>query len=75
MKVQELIKELQDRDPEASVHFVYNYGDHWHTHVAPEVRGDGYVKHSDYHNMPKVVDDDVADDDPKAEEVVLLLPY
>jgi hypothetical protein len=41
-------------------HFGYNYGDHWHTQVAP-VAGDvqlAYVVRSDYHSMDKVMDED-----------------
>ena len=37
MNVAELIDELRMMDPEAEVHFEYNYGDHWRTHVAPKV--------------------------------------
>jgi hypothetical protein len=65
MTVEELISELQQMDPEAEVHFAYNYGDHWHTQVAPiaENVDEGYVKHSSYHNMCKVVDEDDKDFD------------
>lgn len=64
MTVEELIAELQMMDPNAEVHFAYNYGDHWRTQVAPKVDSVelGNVKYSDYHRMPKVVeydDDDV----------------
>ena len=37
MTVQELINLLQWQDPDAEVHFAYNYGDHWRTEVAPKV--------------------------------------
>ena len=64
MKVRELIEQLQNHDPEAEVHFAYNYGDHWRTQVAPVVEAvdELYVKHSDYHNMPRLIDDDEIDD-------------
>jgi hypothetical protein len=78
MKVRELIKALADMDQDADVHFTYNYGDHWHTMVAPEVSSvhEGYVVHSDYHDMPKLVDpddqyDDDFDEDDHPEVVVL----
>lgn len=75
MNVKELIAALTEVDPEATVHFTYNYGDHWRTTVAPEVRAvdEGHVVHSSYHDMDKVIvkDDDDFDDE-KARAVVLL---
>ena len=72
MKVSELIELLQMEDSEAEVHFSYNYGDHWRTQVAPEVRDVqvGYVKFSDYHSMDKLVGDDDFDYDDNGEPVV-----
>jgi hypothetical protein len=63
MKVQELIERLKFANPEAEVHFAYNYGDHWNTVVAPPVRDveDGMVIYSEYHRMDKLITD--ADDD------------
>ena len=60
MRVQDLIELLQQENPEAEVHFSYNYGDHWRTQVAPTVDSveTGYVKYSDYHRMHKVTDDE-----------------
>ena len=60
MQVKELIEMLQDMNPEADVHFAYNYGDHWRTEVAPRVgRVDvGSVVYSDYHRMDKILDAD-----------------
>ena len=72
LTVEELIQELEMlRDAgygDKPVHFTYNYGDHWNTTVAPvaERVEVGYVKYSDYHNMPKETEDE--DDD----EVVLI---
>lgn len=59
MKVAQLIEELQCMNPEAEVHFSYNYGDHWRTQVAPSVSQvfEGVVEHSDYHQMDKLVED------------------
>lgn len=59
MQVRDLIEQLQLMNPEAEVHFAYNYGDHWNTEVAPEVNEviEGYVVDSAYHNMPKVVEE------------------
>jgi hypothetical protein len=75
MNVKELMEALSGMDPEATVHFAYNYGDHWRTTVAPEV-GDvreGYVAHSSCHDMPKEVRANEDDFEPeKAREVVLL---
>jgi hypothetical protein len=65
MKVAELIELLQMENPDAEVHFSYNYGDHWRTQVAPTVDSveQGTVKYSDYHRMPKVVEYDEDDED------------
>lgn len=65
MKVAQLIEQLQAMDPDADVHFSYNYGDHWRTQVAPTIDrvDEGYVEHSDYHRMDKVIDMDDFDDE------------
>jgi hypothetical protein len=59
MKVKDLIEQLGRLDAEAEVHFTYNYGDHWRTQVAPTVDTveEGLVKHSDYHSMDKLMDE------------------
>ena len=60
MNVRQLIEQLQFMNPEAEVHFSYNYGDHWRTDVAPTVDrvDEGVVEYSDYHRMDKMVDDE-----------------
>ena len=60
MQVFQLIERLMDLDPNAEVHFSYNYGDHWRTEVAPKVGSvlEGVVKYSEYHRMDKLVDED-----------------
>ena len=60
MKVSELIAKLEFMDPDAEVHFAYNYGDHWRTEVAPKVSqvSEGVVEFSDYHRMDKLVTDE-----------------
>ena len=73
MKVAQLIEELQCMNPEAEVHFAYNYGDHWRTEVAPAVdRVDtGAVVYSEYHRMDKIVNDNDSDfDEETGEEIV-----
>ena len=59
MLVKDLIERLMDLDPNAEVHFSYNYGDHWHTEVAPTVSSvdEGVVKYSAYHSMDKLMDE------------------
>jgi hypothetical protein len=59
MKVKDLIEQLGYMDQEADVHFSYNYGDHWRTQVAPTVDSveEGLVKHSAYHSMDKLMDE------------------
>ncbi len=58
--VKELIELLKGFDDNLPVHFGYNYGDHWRTQVAPGVDNaeEVYVEHSEYHQMPKVIDED-----------------
>ena len=65
MKVSELIAILRQEDLDAEVHIAYNYGDHWHTTVAPKVRRveNSPVEFSDYHRMPKVLDADEMSDE------------
>ena len=60
MLVKDLIEQLQSQNPDAEVHFSYNYGDHWRTQVAPSVdRVDlALVKYSEYHRMDKLMDED-----------------
>jgi hypothetical protein len=76
MLVKDLIEQLGYMDPEMEVHFSYNYGDHWRTQVAPQVSSvePGFVVHSEYHRMPKVVEPDYDDEDtePTGKEVVLI---
>ena len=59
MQVFQLIERLMDLDPNAEVHFSYNYGDHWRTEVAPNVSqlDEGLVKYSEYHRMDKLMDE------------------
>jgi hypothetical protein len=66
LTVKELIQQLEHMDQDAYVHFTYNYGDHWRTQVAPVVCNvtEGFVEHSSYHNMDKLLDeDDVYDEE------------
>jgi len=74
MQVKELIEMLQGLDPEAQVHYAYNYGDHWRTEVAPKVdRVDvGAVVYSEYHRMDKMVENeyDTEFDEETGEEIV-----
>ena len=65
MQVFQLIERLMDLDPNAEVHFSYNYGDHWRTEVAPKVGSvlESVVKYSEYHRMDKIVDDEDFDED------------
>ena len=59
MQVFQLIERLMDLDPNAEVHFSYNYGDHWNTQVASTVDqvSVGIIKYSAYHNMDKLLDE------------------
>jgi len=73
MQVKKLIEMLQGMDQDAEVHFAYNYGDHWHTEVAPKVDrvDEGAVVYSDYHRMDKMVEpDDSVFDEETGEEIV-----
>ena len=59
MQVEQLIERLMDLDPNAEVHFSYNYGDYGRTEVAPNVSqvDEGLVKYSEYHRMDKLMDE------------------
>jgi hypothetical protein len=80
MQVKDLIEELQGLDPEAEVHFEYNYGDHWRTQVAPKVTSvdPGAVQYSEYHRMDKVAsyedcyDEETGEPLPGTRQVVIL---
>ena len=63
MKVRDLIESLGYMDPEAEVHFSYNYGDHWRTEVAPRVSRveQALVTYSEYHRMDKIVEEEDVD--------------
>ena len=60
MQVKDLIEQLRSMNPDAEVHFSYNYGDHWSTQVAPTVDtvDEGLVKYSDYHRRDRLMDED-----------------
>jgi hypothetical protein len=65
MKVKELKELLEGYSDDMEVHFSYNYGDHWHTQVAPKVRevDELEVTYSGYHEMDKLADEPDNDDD------------
>ena len=75
MKVSELRKMLEGFDGDLEVHFSYNYGDHWHTEVAPRAdRIDmGFIKYSDYHRMDQVVEPDYDDEPEEGLKAVVLI--
>ena len=74
MKVKDLIKRLKGYDGDCEVHFSYDYGDHWHTEVAPKVKRLDYgeIGYSDYHSMDQVVKHADRDDFEEVKEVVVL---
>ena len=65
MLVKDLIEQLGYMNPEAEVHFAYNYGDHWRTEVAPKIDrvDEGVVEYSEYHRMDKIASEDYDDED------------
>jgi hypothetical protein len=72
MQVKELIEMLEGMNPEAEVHFSYNYGDYWRTEVAPAVGrvDEGAVVYSEYHRMDKIAEDEDTDFDEETGEEV-----
>ena len=76
MRVQDLIDELENFDPNAEVVFSYNYGDYWNTTVAAtaEYIDEGHVVYSAYHQQDKVVElnDDETDSDGNVRSVVII---
>jgi hypothetical protein len=75
MKVADLIEELKYCNPEAEVHFSYNYGDHWRTQVAPKVDSveEAHVVWSEYHSMPKIAEYDGDEEDAETLQTVVVL--
>lgn len=72
MTVRELIEQLSKMNPDAQVHYSYTSSDYWRTELAPgvfEVEV-GYIRFSDYHAKPKVVDEDTRSGNPQ--EVVII---
>lgn len=66
--VAELKEMLEDYPDDSVVHFQYDYGDHGRSLVTPGVKNVEQVeiKYSDYHQMPRRVDDEdtrTSDDD------------
>lgn len=72
MTTSELIAELQRLDPDGDgeVHISYDYGDYWHTPVAPKIERVqvAFVQRSDYHGMDKIADEE----DGESSSVVVL---
>jgi len=75
MLVKELIDQLSDMNPDAEVHFSYSYNDYWRTQVAPKVSSieTGFVVHSEYHRLPKLIDLDNEDNEDNNEKEVVVL--
>lgn len=65
MLVRELIELLKGADPEMEVRFAYTAGDYWRTKVAAKIDevDEGFVVHSDYHRMDKLVEPDADKED------------
>jgi len=65
MNVSELIEELKKMPQDLPVCFSYDYGDHTHTHVAPEVDAveRSQVVYSGYHEKWKLVESDEGEQD------------
>lgn len=74
LTVSDLIAELKNMDQDAKVVFAYDYGDHIHSTVCPAVHtvDEGSVKWSEYHRMPKLMDEDAEAND-KTKVVILNL--
>ena len=73
--VQDLIDELEQYDPDMKVKISYDYGDHWHTFVAPDISsiGTGKVEYSSYHQMDKLIDEDKEDDEDDEQEDAVII--
>lgn len=59
----EILQDLTEEELYLPVGFAYNYGDYWHTIVVGRVTELDVenVKHSSYHNMEKLADEDCED--------------
>jgi hypothetical protein len=60
MTIKELIKILQEFDPDMEVKLGYNSGDYWGNVVCKKISDAGVrsVEYSDYHRMDKIADTD-----------------
>ena len=65
MKVKDLIEQLKFMNPDAEVHFAYNYGDYHRTEVAPAITSvdENYVKYSEYHRMDSIAEEEYDTDE------------
>lgn len=72
MQVKDLIELLQDMDPEATVHFAYNYGNRARTMVTPEITSVDYqmIAPNSYVDDMAMIDE--SDDNDNAIEAVVL---
>ena len=70
MNVAELKEALEYYPDDMEVHAEYPSGDYWHTTLAPVVNSVyfGRVKHSNYHNADKLVEESDDDDDVDVED-------
>lgn len=77
MTVAELMRALESEDPEANVRFAYNYGDRANTIVAASVLyvEEVDVRHSDYVNNMRVVEDEEDEKAGDKRAVVLFSSY
>lgn len=75
MTVAELIHELSNLPDDLPVRFVYDWHDHWHTPVAPEVTQVevGAVEYSEYHSQMKAIASEDLDDENEDQEQAVLL--
>ncbi len=74
MTVGELRALLEDFSDDTPVHFAYNYGDYGRTQVAQPVKNaeEMPIVWSDYHDMPRLADDEEEADEGEELQAVIL---
>ena len=72
-ELREILNDLDGSFDKTPVHIAYNYGDYWHTQVAPgaNIARIGSVEWSEYHRMDKVSDED-ADEEEGIKQVFII---
>lgn len=75
MLVKELIEMLQDCPQDMEIYKSVSSGDYWRTQLALNIEqpGEVEVKHTNYHNCLKIVEENYSDDPEEDQRFVLVI--